>query len=239
MTNVNVQTDTNVLTDPIEIITFNEKALQERKMAISTPNTYQRKPVYDAVKRAGDIVFSLIALIVLSPLMLIVSLLIIIDDFGSPVYTQERVGKNGKIFRIYKFRSMYKNADKIREQLKDRDESNGATFKIKNDPRITRIGHVIRNTSIDELPQLINILKGEMSIIGPRPFIPREQAMLPDDRLLVTPGLSCYWQVGGKNSLTKEEQIELDRKYIRERSVLVDAKIIIKTIFFVFKTGNS
>ena len=239
MTNVNVQTDTNVLTDPIEIITFNEKALQERKMAISTPNTYQRKPVYDAVKRASDIVFSLIALIVLSPLMLIVSLLIIIDDFGSPVYTQERVGKNGKIFRIYKFRSMYKNADKIREQLKDRDESNGATFKIKNDPRITRIGHVIRNTSIDELPQLINILKGEMSIIGPRPFIPREQAMLPDDRLLVTPGLSCYWQVGGKNSLTKEEQIELDRKYIRERSVLVDAKIIIKTIFFVFKTGNS
>ncbi len=239
MTNVNVQTDTNVLTDPIEIITFNEKALQERKMAISTPNTYQRKPVYDAVKRASDIVFSLIALIVFSPLMLIVSLLIIIDDFGSPVYTQERVGKNGKIFRIYKFRSMYKNADKIREQLKDRDESNGATFKIKNDPRITRIGHVIRNTSIDELPQLINILKGEMSIIGPRPFIPREQAMLPDDRLLVTPGLSCYWQVGGKNSLTKEEQIELDRKYIRERSVLVDAKIIIKTIFFVFKTGNS
>lgn len=239
MTNVNVQTDTNVLTDPIEIITFNEKALQERKMAISTPTTYQRKPVYDAVKRASDIVFSLIALIVLSPLMLIVSLLIIIDDFGSPVYTQERVGKNGKIFRIYKFRSMYKNADKIREQLKDRDESNGATFKIKNDPRITRIGHVIRNTSIDELPQLINILKGEMSIIGPRPFIPREQAMLPDDRLLVTPGLSCYWQVGGKNSLTKEEQIELDRKYIRERSVLVDAKIIIKTIFFVFKTGNS
>ena len=120
-----------------------------------------------------------------------------------------------------------------------RDECKGATFKMKNDPRITRIGHFFRKTSIDELPQLVNIFKGDMSVIGPRPFIPREQANLPDDRLLVNPGLSCYWQVGGKNSLTKDEQIALDRKYVADRSLAVDVKIIIKTILFVFKNGNS
>ena len=239
MTNINAQMETNVLTGNIEMIAFNEKALQESLKPVAAVSTYRKKPVYDAVKRVFDIFFSVLALTVLSPLMLAVMIMIMLDDFGSPVYTQDRVGKDGKIFKIYKFRSMYKKADKKRDELLDRDESNGANFKIKDDPRITRIGHFIRKTSIDELPQLVNILKGEMSIIGPRPFIPREQERLPEDRLLVNPGLSCYWQVGGKNSLTKEEQIELDRRYIRERSIAVDIKIIIKTILFVLKPGNN
>lgn len=238
MTNINAQMETNVLTGNIEMITFNEKALKESLKPVPAQSAFRKKPVYDAVKRLFDILCSLLALTVLSPLMLVVMLLIVIDDFGSPVYTQDRVGKDGKIFKIYKFRSMYKKADKKRDELLAQDESKGANFKIKNDPRITRMGHFIRKTSIDELPQLVNILKGEMSIIGPRPFIPREQEGLPADRLLVNPGLSCYWQVGGKNALTKEEQIELDRKYIRERSIAVDVKIIIKTILFVLKPGN-
>lgn len=238
MTNINAQMETNVLTGNIEMIAFNEKALQDSLRTAPAKSTFKKKPVYDAVKRTFDIFCSLLALTVLSPLMLAVMILIMIDDFGNPVYTQDRVGRDGKIFKIYKFRSMYKKADKKRDELLAQDESKGANFKIKNDPRITRIGHFIRKTSIDELPQLVNILKGEMSIIGPRPFIPREQEKLPEDRLLVNPGLSCYWQVGGKNSLTKEEQIELDRKYIRERSIAVDIKIIIKTILFVLKPGN-
>ena len=239
MTNLNVQPDATVLSGNIEMSSFSEKTLQESKITVSSHGIYQSKPVYDAIKRFFDIVCSLVALTVLSPLMLAVMVLIVIDDFGSPIYLQERVGRNGKIFKIYKFRSMYKKADKRFEELLAKDECKGATFKIKNDPRITKIGHIIRKTSIDELPQLINILKGEMSVVGPRPFIPREQALLPDERLMVNPGLSCYWQIGGKNSLTKEEQIELDRKYIIDRSLAVDIKIIIKTILFVFKIGNS
>lgn len=239
MINANVQTDANILTSNIEMTSFSEKALHESNITVSSGTLYESRPVYDAVKRVFDIVCSLMAILVLSPVMLLVMALIVIDDFGSPVYTQERVGRNGKIFRIYKFRSMYKKADKKLEEYMAQNECRGATFKMKNDPRITKIGAVIRKTSIDELPQLVNILKGEMSIVGPRPFIPREQANLPDDRLLVNPGLSCYWQIGGKNSLTKEEQIELDRKYIKDRSIVVDIKIIIKTVLFVLKIGNS
>ncbi|ADU20956.1 sugar transferase [Ruminococcus albus] len=239
MINANVQSEASVLAANIEMTSYSEKVLHESNITVTSGKLYKDKPVYDTVKRAFDIACSFMALTVLAPMMLIVMVLIVIDDFGNPIYTQERVGKNGKLFKIYKFRSMYKKADKKLEELKAMDECKGATFKMKNDPRITKIGSIIRKTSIDELPQLINILKGDMSIIGPRPFIPREQANLPEDRLLVTPGLSCYWQIGGKNSLTTEEQIELDRKYIKDRSVFVDLKIIIKTALFVFKSSNS
>ena len=123
-------------------------------------------------------------------------------------------------------------------KLLAKNEGNGATFKMKKDPRITRIGSIIRKTSIDELPQLLNILKGDMSIIGPRPFIPSEQENLPSDRLSVLPGLSCYWQIGGKNDLPLEQQIALDRKYIKERSLLTDVKIVLKTIVHVLTGKN-
>lgn len=199
---------------------------------------FSEKPFYDVLKRVIDIFCSVLALIALSPLLLITTIVIIIDDFGTPFYKQIRIGKDGKAFMIYKFRSMRLDADEHRKELLEQNNSNGATFKMKHDPRITRVGSFIRKTSIDELPQLINILKGDMSVIGPRPFIPEEQALLPKDRLLVKPGLSCYWQISGKNKLSVEEQIELDRQYIAERSFLTDIKIIIKTALLVFKGKN-
>ncbi|MGN0601281.1 MAG: sugar transferase [Oscillospiraceae bacterium] len=198
----------------------------------------KEKKIYGFLKRAFDICASLLALIVLSPIFIVVSVLIFVTDPGNPFFVQDRVGKDGKIFRIYKFRSMRKDAEDMRDSLLEKNEADGPTFKITNDPRVTKVGSFIRKTSIDELPQLVNILKGEMSVVGPRPFIPKEQEELSDLRLLVKPGLSCYWQIGGKNSLTMEEQIELDLKYIKERSVAVDLKIIFKTIAMVFKNDN-
>lgn len=215
----------------------NEILAKEREM-LEQPVVLQDKPVYDRIKRVTDIVCSAAGLAVLSPVFLVVMTAIVVNDPGNPFFVQTRIGKDGKEFQIYKFRSMYKDAEKQLERLKKRNESKGATFKIKDDPRITKVGKFIRKTSIDELPQLLNILKGDMSIIGPRPFIPSEQADLPPDRLLVTPGLSCYWQIGGKNDLPLAEQIALDRKYIRERSLWTDFKIFCKTIFHVLSRKN-
>lgn len=198
----------------------------------------ETKPVYSVFKRMSDIVLSLTALILLSPFLLIISLLIMIEDRHSPFYVQSRVGLNGKSFNIYKFRTMRANSDSLRDELKEKNEDQGANFKMADDPRVTKIGTFLRKYSIDELLQLFNILKSDMSIIGPRPFIPEEQVELPDDRLLVKPGLSCYWQILGKNDLTKEEQIELDRKYIRERSVKTDLKILLKTVLCVVSAKN-
>ena len=194
---------------------------------------FKRKPVYEFIKRLLDIFCSLLALIVLSPVFLIAMIAIYIDDPGPVIFKQIRIGKNGRKFVLYKFRSMCVNAEELKAQLMSQNIDQGANFKVENDPRITRVGRVLRKTSIDELPQLINILKGDMSIIGPRPFIESEQNRLPSDRLIVRPGLSCYWQIGGKNSLSMQEQIELDRKYIRERSLIVDAKIILLTLKFI------
>lgn len=196
------------------------------------------KSIYDVLKRVSDVFCSALALVVLSPLLLITMLVIVIDDFGTPFYKQTRIGKDDKSFTIYKFRSMRLDADEHRTELLEQNNSNGVTFKMEHDPRITRVGKFIRKTSIDELPQLINILKGDMSVVGPRPFIPNEQALLPKDRLLVKPGLSCYWQICGKNNLSVEEQIELDLKYVKERSFFVDLKIILKTFVVIFKKEN-
>ena len=196
------------------------------------------KSIYDVLKRVGDIFCSALALVILSPLFLITMLVIVIDDFGTPFYKQTRIDKDDKSFTIYKFRSMRLDADEHRTELLEQNNSNGVTFKMEHDPRITRVGKFIRKTSIDELPQLINILKGDMSVVGPRPFIPNEQALLPKNRLLVKPGLSCYWQIFGKNNLSVEEQIELDLKYVKERSFFVDLKIILKTFVVIFKKEN-
>ena len=199
---------------------------------------YVRKPFYNAVKRGMDIVCSLFALILLSPLLLITAIAIFIDDPGPVLFKQTRIGKDCKPFQIFKFRSMRTDAEQLKAALMKQNQDKGANFKIDHDPRITRVGRFIRATSIDELPQLINILKGDMAVIGPRPFIEEEQKNLPSDRLAVKPGLSCYWQIGGKNSLTLSEQIELDRKYVRERSLIVDVKIIIKTMIVVVVGKN-
>lgn len=197
--------------------------------------TIYEKPVYLAVKRCFDIVFSLLCIIVFTIPILFVMLLIVIDSPGaSPIYTQYRVGKNGRVFKFYKLRSMVPEADHMLDSLLDQNEMEGPAFKISNDPRITRVGRVIRKTCIDELPQLWNILKGDMSFVGPRPPLPREVEQYNDfqrNRLSVVPGLTCYWQIQpNRNSLTFDKWLELDLKYIEERNVKNDLMIIFKTV---------
>ena len=197
--------------------------------------TIYEKPVYLAVKRCFDIVFSLLCIIVFTIPILFVMLLIVIDSPGaSPIYTQYRVGKNGRVFKFYKLRSMVPGADQMLDSLLDQNEMEGPAFKISNDPRITRVGRVIRKTCIDELPQLWNILKGDMSFVGPRPPLPREVEQYNDfqrNRLSVVPGLTCYWQIQpNRNSLTFDKWLELDLKYIEERNVKTDLMIIFKTV---------
>lgn len=197
--------------------------------------TIYENPVYLAVKRCFDIVFSLLCIIVFTIPILFVMLLIVIDSPGAPpIYIQYRVGKNGRVFKFYKLRSMVPEADQMLDSLLDQNEMEGPAFKISNDPRITRVGRVIRRTCIDELPQLWNILKGDMSFVGPRPPLPREVEQYNDfqrNRLSVVPGLTCYWQIQpNRNSLTFDKWLELDLKYIEERNVKTDLMIIFKTV---------
>lgn len=190
-------------------------------------------PVYLFVKRAMDIVLSLIAIFFLSPFLLAVALAIYVDDpAGSPLFIQQRIGKNGKAFWFFKFRSMVVNAEAQLAALQSLNEMDGPVFKIRNDPRVTRIGRFIRRTSIDELPQLFNILKGDMSLVGPRPPLPNEVKQYGPyerQRLLVKPGLTCYWQVRGRNEVMFREWMELDMQYVHDHSFLVDLKLILLT----------
>lgn len=201
----------------------------------------KRKPAaYKCLKRLGDIVLSLTALLVLFPLLLLTAAAIMLEDGGSPVFIQERMGKDMKPFRFYKFRSMYVGADKkLAELLKDNEQS-GHAFKIKDDPRITKVGKVIRRFSIDELPQLFNIIKGDMSIVGPRPILTWQMEAADEhdrQRLLVRPGLTCYWQIQGRSDIPWEEWVELDLDYIEDMGVWTDLKIIAKTIPAIFGGG--
>lgn len=208
--------------------------LSGEEIWIDRAEKLKRDRSYWRMRRAQDVVLSLLALIVLCIPMLIMAFVIWMDSPGaSPFYTQDRVGRNGKTFSFIKFRSMVPHADQMLDSLLDKNEMNGPVFKIKEDPRITRVGKFIRKTSIDELPQLINILMGDMSIVGPRPAIPREVEQYGDyekQRLYVTPGLTCYWQIQPRrNDLSFEEWLELDLKYIQDRSFWLDWKIILKT----------
>jgi lipopolysaccharide/colanic/teichoic acid biosynthesis glycosyltransferase len=202
--------------------------------------TVKNRKGYWIVKRTQDIVLSGLALMVLLPIMLLIALIIYLDDpHGSPMFTQLRCGRKGKLFKMYKFRSMYVDAEERLQELLQYNEMDGPAFKIKDDPRITRVGKFIRATSIDELPQLINVLKGDMTLVGPRPCIPREVLSYEDtwkQRMYVTPGLTCYWQITPyRNDVSFEEWMNMDLKYIRERSFLVDWKIIFKTVGTVLR----
>ncbi|MGN0674745.1 MAG: sugar transferase [Oscillospiraceae bacterium] len=199
---------------------------------------YTPKPVYDFFKRVFDIVVSILCLTVGLPFMLIIAAAIMIDDFGNPIFVQKRIGKNGKEFPCLKWRTMYVNADEKKIDLEKDNEYNAVHFKLSNDPRVTRVGKFLRKTSLDETLQAVNILLNHMSVIGPRPFIPSEQEQLPDKRLVVKPGLSCYWQIANTAKMPIEEQLELDYKYIRERSFLTDIKIIFRTIGVVLGHKN-
>lgn len=192
---------------------------------------------YIIIKRVIDIVCSFCSLIVLMPIFIIVGILIKLESKGPVFFSQERVGYNQKLFKMYKFRSMVVNAEELKEGLISENEMIGPMFKIKNDPRITKVGKFIRKTSIDELPQLINVLKGEMSFVGPRPSLPEEVEQFDEwmkVRFTVKPGLTCYWQVSGRNDIDFENWMKLDAKYVRERNIIIDIKLIFKTFFLLF-----
>ena len=170
---------------------------------------------YKFFKRVIDIVCSLSGLLLLSPVLIIVSILIKLESDGPIIFSQDRIGYKGQKFKMYKFRSMVVNAEELKKKLAERNEMSGPMFKMKNDPRVTKVGKFIRKTSIDELPQLINILKGEMSLVGPRPSLPKEVKEFEPwmmERLEVKPGLTCYWQVSGRNDIDFEDWMKLDIK---------------------------
>ena len=200
-------------------------------------------PIYLFFKRAMDIIGSLCGIILLSPLLIIVALAIKIEDpKGSIFFSQQRCGKDNKLFPMYKFRSMVSNAEELLEELMEHNEMDGPVFKIKDDPRITKVGKFIRKTSIDELPQLFNIFMGHMSIVGPRPAIPHEVAEYSHyhkQRLLVKPGLTCIWQVSGRNSIGFDEWMEMDLEYIEKRNLWMDIKLIFKTVGVLFGDENA
>lgn len=179
---------------------------------------------------------SLIGIIVSLPITLFVIIAIKIEDGGPAFYSQKRIGKGKNEFKIFKFRSMVINADKVKENLLEQNEVDGAMFKMSEDPRITKVGKFIRKHSIDEIPQLINVLIGDMSIVGPRPPLPEEVAKYTKHdfkRLSVKPGCTGLWQVSGRNSLSFDEMVELDMRYINEASMLMDLKICVKTLWIM------
>ena len=204
------------------------------QISIDREKTLRSHRRYWVLRRAQDIVFSLLALILLAPLALLISLAIVLDSPGDgAIFRQRRVGRDGKLFWLYKFRTMCPDAEEQLNELLSQNQMDGPVFKIKGDPRITRVGRFLRKTSLDELPQLLNVLQGDMSIVGPRPALPREVELYSDyqrQRLYVTPGLSCYWQIAPhRNEMSFDEWVALDMKYIQERSFWVDWKIIFKT----------
>lgn len=188
---------------------------------------------YFFLKRLFDIIFSIFWILVFTPLFLIVSLIVVCTSKGHALYISERIGKNGKPFLMIKFRTMVKGADDMIEDVKNLNETNGPTFKAEDDPRITKFGHFLRKTSIDELPQLFNILVGQMSFVGPRPPLRREVEQYDDFaklRLTAKPGLTCIWQCSGRNNIEFDEWMKLDVEYLQKRSLIFDFWIILKTI---------
>ena len=195
-------------------------------------------------KRLFDIFFATLILLFFLPLMFVIAIIIVIDDpSAGPFYKQIRVGRHGKEFYMYKFRTMRANADKMIEELAKQNEMDGPVFKMKHDPRITRVGKYLRKLSLDELMQFFNVLKGDMTLVGPRPPLPREVQYYTDYqrlRLLVTPGLTCTWQISkNRNDIPFEQWVDMDIEYIQTRTYLNDLKIMLKTpIVMLTATGR-
>jgi len=186
------------------------------------------------IKRIFDLVLSIFLLFLLLPIFILTAIAILIDSPGPIFFKQTRVGRKGRLFILYKFRSMVANADSLKAGIiADEHSQDNVTFKMKKDPRIIRVGRFIRRFSIDELPQLINVVKGEMSLVGPRPPVPEEVGKYSEDdmkRLLVRPGMTCLWQISGRSDITFKQQVELDKQYINSQSILLDIKVLLKTI---------
>lgn len=213
------------------------------EIEIYQPKAHSKAHFYFVFKRALDVCLSVLGGLFFVPLFLIVAIAIKCEDpKGSVFFQQTRVGKGGKTFQMYKFRSMVANAEKLLTQLQDKNEISGAMFKIKDDPRITKVGKWLRKTSIDELPQLLNVIKGDMSLVGPRPPLVNEveaYSSYHKQRLTVVPGCTGLWQVSGRNSIGFEEMVELDLKYIKKRSILFDFTIMFKTFFVLFGSKDA
>ncbi|PAD88098.1 multidrug MFS transporter [Niallia circulans] len=210
---------------------------KKKNISVNTARSYL------VIKRAIDIIGSFCGLIVLSILFVIIALLIKLEDpKGKVFFKQLRVGKDGKEFYMYKFRSMASDAEERLKELLALNEVSGAMFKMKDDPRVTKVGRFIRKTSLDELPQLFNVFRGDMSLVGPRPPLPREveeYTSYDRQRLLVVPGCTGLWQVSGRSNVGFDEMVELDLTYISNRSLYFDIKIIIKTFFLLFGSKNA
>jgi lipopolysaccharide/colanic/teichoic acid biosynthesis glycosyltransferase len=214
---------------------------------------YSPLSVYEIFKGIIDRFLALVAIVLLSPAMVLIAICIKLDSKGSVIYRREQVGKNGRNFIAYKFRTMQTNNDDseykayLVKYIKENqpyklDENGQAIYKVVNDPRVTRVGSLLRHSNLDELPQVFNVLKGEMSFVGPRPDIPFSVNMYEDwqyKRLTVTPGITGLWQVSGRKELSFEEMIRMDIEYIEERSLLLDAQIALRTIGVIFKGDGS
>ena len=197
---------------------------------------------YEICKRGIDIIGAGSGLLLLSPVIAIVACAVKFTSKGPIFFSQKRVGKNGQLFDMYKFRSMVVNAEELKEKLANQNEMSGPMFKMKDDPRVTKVGKFIRKTSLDELPQLWNVLKGDMSLVGPRPSLPKEVREFEKwmyKRLTVKPGLTCYWQVSGRNNIDFEDWMKLDISYIEDRNLWIDIKLIFKTVFVLFGDKNA
>ncbi|HET6350074.1 MAG TPA: sugar transferase [Candidatus Krumholzibacteria bacterium] len=189
--------------------------------------------MYVAGKRAFDLAVGIFASALVLPIVPIIALMIKLDSPGPVFYRQDRIGRGGRPFRFYKFRSMYREADRRRAELQHRNEQDGPVFKIKADPRITPVGQFLRRSSVDEIPQIINVLRGEMSVVGPRPALPAEVARYQPwhrRRLDVKPGITCLWQIAGRSQIGFDEWMRLDMEYLRTRGLRTDLTIFAKTL---------
>ena len=216
--------------------------LLESKAVSLNKEQIKSRFMYHSIKRTFDFIAAICGVIILSPVMLVIAILIKAEDHGPVFYKQVRVGKNGKKFKMYKFRSMSVNADKMLSKLKEQNDVEGPMFKMKDDPRITKIGHFIRKHSLDELPQFLNVIKGDMSLVGPRPPLPSEVAEYSDydkQRLYVTPGCTGLWQATERNEVGFNEMVQLDIQYIQRASFMFDLWIIWKTVEIIIKPNGS
>ena len=205
--------------------------------SLELPQSLRRFFLYEsALKRVLDLLLASLGLMATLPLWLVIVVAIKRDSAGPAIFVQERVGIHGRRFRFYKFRSMYADAEHRLEELQANNEVSGPVFKMRSDPRVTRVGGLLRRTSLDELPQLLNVLKGEMSLVGPRPPLPKEVAQYrPSDliRLSVKPGLTCLWQISGRSTVGFDEWMEFDRDYVRRMSLQLDLSILMRTVWAV------
>lgn len=216
--------------------------LLESKAVLLNKDKIRSRFIYHSMKRLFDIVAATCGIVILSPLMIIIAILIKSEDHGPIFYKQVRVGKNGKLFKIYKFRSMFVNADKMLDKLKEQNDVEGPMFKMKDDPRVTKIGRFIRKHSLDELPQFFNVLKGDMSLVGPRPPLPLEVVEYSEydkQRLYVTPGCTGLWQATERNEVGFSEMVQLDIQYIQRASFIFDLWIIWKTLEIMINPNSS